>query len=75
MKIENLIAVVVNIYGINMVTRYKIKGALERGERDLVHEILEDDPKRPVPHIRAEVHSILVNMLAEVEKFEAIRTK
>ena len=60
---DNLLAVITNIYGINIVTRNKMRNAILRGQMDNLKVLINESD-----HIDAEVQVILQTMFARIDQ-------
>lgn len=60
---DNLLAVITNIYGINIVTRNKMKNAISRDQMDNLKTLINESD-----HIDAEVRVILQTMLTRIDQ-------
>lgn len=63
---DNLLAVITNIYGINIVTRNKMKNAILRGQMDNLKVLINESD-----HIDTEVQVILQTMFARIDQAAA----
>lgn len=62
---DNLLAVITNIYGINIVNRNKMKNAISRDEMDNLKTLINESD-----HIDAGVRVILQTMLTRIDQAE-----
>lgn len=71
MNRENFLAVVANIYGINIVTRNKIMSAINRGDLEAVQTLIDQDIRQEYSHFKPEVKTVIATMLNQVREREA----
>lgn len=64
--LDNMIAVIDNIYGINFITRNKMRGAIRQNDLEKLDMLINHNEYDN--HIRPDVQVVLSNMLKNLKK-------